>query len=157
MNAAILKIINAYNSQTVLSESFTPPSPWYNHPEILELERTTVFSRSWQCIGRADQIREPGQYITHSIADEPILVVRGKGNVLRGFFNVCRHHAAAVVTKPEGKAENLRCPYHGWTYNLEGALVLTPEFGAVANFDRAANGLVPVQIAVWESWVFAKL
>jgi choline monooxygenase len=53
--------------------------------------------------------------------------------------------------------ENLRCPYHGWTYNLEGALILTPEFGGVDNFDRAANGLVPVETAVWSDWVFAKL
>ena len=61
------------------------------------------------------------------------------------------------MTKSEGRTENLRCPYHGWTYNLEGALILTPEFGGVANFDRAANGLVPVQTAVWQNWVFVKL
>ena len=61
------------------------------------------------------------------------------------------------MTKSEGRTENLRCPYHGWTYNLEGALILTPEFAGVANFDRAANGLVPVQTAVWQNWVFVKL
>ena len=84
-------------------------------------------------------------------------MVRGSDNILRGFFNVCRHHAAAVITKPEGKSDNLRCPYHGWTYNLEGSLVLAPEFGGVANFDRGANGLLPVQIDVWNRAVFAKL
>ena len=61
------------------------------------------------------------------------------------------------MTKSEGRTENLRCPYHGWTYNLEGALILTPEFGGVTNFDRASNGLVPVQSAVWGNWVFVKL
>lgn len=102
-------------------------------------------------------MHEPGRYVSFEIAGEPVVVVRGNDKILRGFFNVCRHHAAAVVTKSEGKAENLRCPYHGWTYNLEGALVLTPEFGGVDNFDRSANGLVPIQTAIWKSWVFAKL
>ena len=63
-------------------------------------------------------------------------------NVLRGFFNVCRHHAAAVMTEPEGTANQLRCPYHGWTYSLEGELKGTPDFSGVCNFDRSANGLV---------------
>lgn len=157
MNTAIRKIINAYNSQTVLSESSTAPSLWYSDPQILELERIAVTSRSWQFVSRADQVRKPGEYITHSIAGEPILVVRGKDKVLRGFFNVCRHHAAAVVTKCEGRVDNLRCPYHGWTYNLAGELILTPEFAGVANFDRSANGLVPVQVAEWQNWIFAKL
>jgi choline monooxygenase len=140
-----------------LAEASTAPTSWYNDPGILELEQHAVFSRSWQLVGRADQLRKPGQYVTCEIAGERLLVVRGNDEILRSFFNVCRHHAAAVVTKPEGKAENLRCPYHGWTYNLEGALVLTPEFGAVANFDRAANGLIPVQTEIWKSLVFAKL
>jgi choline monooxygenase len=108
-------------------------------------------------VGRADQVSESGQYVSFEVACEPVLVVRGNDNVLRGFFNVCRHHAAAVVTKSEGKAENLRCPYHGWTYNLAGALVLAPEFGGVANFDRGANGLVPIQTLEWQGWLFVKL
>ncbi|HET9917737.1 MAG TPA: SRPBCC family protein, partial [Candidatus Binatia bacterium] len=68
-----------------------------------------------------------------------------------------RHHAATVMTLGEGHAENLRCPYHGWTYDLQGKLIFTPEFAGVANFDRSANGLVLLQIAEWKSWVFAKL
>jgi choline monooxygenase len=108
-------------------------------------------------VGRAGQVHEPGQYVTSAIGGEPIVVVRGNDSALRGFFNVCRHHAAAVLTKPEGRADNMRCPYHGWTYNLEGALIGTPEFGGVANFDRVSNGLMPIQIAEWHGWVFARL
>ena len=108
-------------------------------------------------VGRADQLREPGRYVTGEIAGEPVLLVRGADGILRGFFNVCRHHAAVVMTEPEGKDENLRCPYHGWTYDLTGSLVHTPEFAGVANFDRSANGLVPVKIAEWQGWVFAIL
>jgi choline monooxygenase len=83
--------------------------------------------------------------------------VRGRDIVLRGFFNVCRHHAAAVMTKPEGRTETLRCPYHGWTYNLDGALIVTPEFAGVRNFDRSANGLIPIRTALWDGLVFLKL
>ena len=89
--------------------------------------------------------------------NEPIVVVRGSDNVLRGFFNVCRHHAAAVMEEPEGEAKSLRCPYHGWTYALDGQLKGTPDFAGVCNFDRAEHGLMPVQVAEWENWVFVKL
>ncbi len=157
MAVSIREIIANYNPDAHLIEASTPPSSWYTDPRILELEQKTVLSQSWQLVGRIIQVCDPGNYLTCDVAGEPILVVRGSDNILRGFFNVCRHHAATVMTKPEGKAENLRCPYHGWTYNLEGALILTPEFGGVANFDRAANGLIPVQTAVWNNWVFVKL
>jgi choline monooxygenase len=157
MGTNVKEIIESYDPKRQLATASTPPSSWYTDPSILELERQTVFSRAWQFAGRADQLCEPRQYVTHEIAGEPILVVRGSDNVLRGFFNVCRHHAAAVVTESEGKAENLRCPYHGWTYDLTGALIHAPEFTGVANFDRSANGLVPVQVAEWQGWIFAKL
>jgi choline monooxygenase len=157
MSPGLSEILSSYDPNVPLAEASTPPTSWYTDLGIFELEQRTVFSRSWQMVGRIDQLREPGQHITYEIAGEPLLVVRGSDGILRGFFNVCRHHAAAVMTQAEGNAQSLRCPYHGWTYNLEGALVLTPEFGGVANFDRTANGLVPVQTEVWKGWVFAKL
>jgi choline monooxygenase len=157
MKPSFREIIENYNPNASLAEASTPPASWYSDARILELELRTAFSRSWQLVGRVDQVREAGRYVSFDVAGEPIVIVRGNDKVLRGFFNVCRHHAAAVMTKPAGKAENLRCPYHGWTYNLEGALILTPEFGGVANFDRSAIGLVPVRADVWKNWVFAKL
>ncbi len=157
MEDSVGRIIRAYDPDSPLEEASTPPSAWYTDPRILDLEQLAVFSRSWQPAGRSGQVRNPGQYITAEVAGESILIVRGNDSVLRGFYNVCRHHAAAVVTECEGKAENLRCPYHGWTYDLEGKLILTPEFAGVANFDRNANGLVPVQIGEWQGWVFVKL
>ncbi|HEY7544594.1 MAG TPA: Rieske (2Fe-2S) protein, partial [Blastocatellia bacterium] len=157
MKPSVKEIIDAYNPHTPLEEAWTIPARWYIDPQIAELERRTVFTRSWQMIARADQVSEPGQYITCDLAGEPMLVVRGNDNILRGFFNVCRHHAAAVVTQCEGRANNLRCPYHGWTYSLEGELKGTPDFAGVCHFDRASNGLVQVETEVWENWVFVKL
>jgi choline monooxygenase len=157
MSPSLSEILRNYDPNVPLAEASTAPTSWHTDARIFDLEQRTVFTRSWQLVGRVDQVREPGQYIMCEIAGEPILLVRGSDNILRGFFNVCRHHAAAIMTEPEGKAQTLRCPYHGWTYSLEGALILTPEFGGVANFDRAGNGLVSVQLGVWNRWVFANL
>jgi choline monooxygenase len=157
MHIGLRELITNYNPNSPLAEASTPPSTWYTDPGIFALERRTILSRSWQLAARIDQIGSHGQYFTCDIAGEPILVVRGNDDVLRGFFNVCRHHAAAITTQCEGRTENLRCPYHGWTYDLSGALVHTPEFAGVADFDRSANSLIPVQVAEWRGWVFAKL
>jgi choline monooxygenase len=76
---------------------------------------------------------------------------------LRGFYNVCRHHAAAVVTEPCGQASILHCPYHGWNYGLDGSLKGMPEFDGVKNFDRQQNGLAPVKAETWEKFAFVNL
>ncbi len=157
MKPSLKEIIESYDPHAPLAEASTIPAAWYVDPRVMELENGTVFAGSWQLAGRVDQVREAGQYVTTEIAGEPVVVVRGSDQTLRGFFNVCRHHAAAVMTEDEGTAHSLRCPYHGWTYTLEGALKGTPDFAGVCNFDRAGNGLVPVECAVWEKWVFVKL
>ena len=157
MDRSINQIIDAYNPDAPLAEASTIPSGWYTDGRLFELEKESVFTRSWQVAARLDQLTNPGDYVTAEIADEPIVIVRGSDNHLRGFFNVCRHHAAAVMTEREGHANQMRCPYHGWTYSLEGELKGTPDFNDVCSFDRAENGLIPIQIAVWGKWVCARL
>ena len=157
MKDSLRDIIASYDPQALLAEASTLPSSWYTDARLYELEQQTVFSGSWQVAARLDQVREPGQYVTTEIAGEPIVIVRGSDGELRGFFNVCRHHAAAVMTEPEGHATQMRCPYHGWTYSLSGELKGTPDFSGVCNFDRAENGLAPVEIAAWEKRVFVRL
>jgi choline monooxygenase len=157
MAPSIREIVESYDASASLADAHAPPGEWYTDSRIFELECRTVFAASWQMVGRVDQLREPGQYVTCQVAGEPIVVITGNDEVLRGFFNVCRHKAAAILTRPEGRTQNLRCPYHGWTYTLEGALKGTPDFAGVQNFDPAANGLIPVQTSVWEGWVFVKL
>jgi len=149
-------VLAEYDASAPLERAFTIPASWYVDPRVLALENRHVFG-SWHYAGRLDQVSEPGSYLTTSIASEPIVVVRGSDGVLRGFFNVCRHHAAEVMTEPHGKAYVLRCPYHGWTYGLDGTLKGTPDFGGVACFERAENGLVPVAVETWETFVFVRL
>jgi choline monooxygenase len=156
MSNSLNKIINAYDPNTPLERASTIPAPWYTDERVFELEQQTVFSRSWQVAARVDQLQKPGDYVTTEIGDEPVVVVRDSANQIRAFFNVCRHHAAAVMTEPHGNAPQMRCPYHGWTYSLEGELKGTPDFSGVCDFDRATNGLTPIELAVWENWVFVK-
>ena len=150
-------IIDSYDPDAPLAEASTIPARWYLDKDVYDLEKQTVFEHSWQLACRLHQLSEVGQYVTAEIAGEPIVIVRGNDNLLRGFFNVCRHHAAAVMTEPEGRESQLRCPYHGWTYSLEGELKGTPDFSGVCDFDRSTNGLVSVDTAVWEQWVFVRL
>ena len=127
-----------------LERARTIPSGWYTDRQFHLAEGGLVFARSWQCVGRAEQVSESGQFLTADIAGEPVLVVRGDDGELRGFFNVCRHRAAPILTAPVGCVSKLRCHYHGWTYDLAGKLKGTPEFDGVCDFDKAENGLVPV-------------
>ncbi len=150
-------ILADYDVDAPLAEASTLPAAWYTDPRVAELERRAVFGNTWQLVGRAEQVREAGAFVTATVAGEPIVVVRGADQVLRGFFNVCRHHAAAVVTECAGRADRLRCPYHGWTYGLDGALRSQTEWGGVEKFDAAQNGLVPVSVATWEGLVFVHL
>jgi choline monooxygenase len=150
-------ILAAYDANANLAEATTIPASWYVDPRIAELESKAVFSRTWQMVGRVEQVEKPGQFVTASLSGEPIVAVRGNDGVLRGFYNVCRHHAAAVVTERCGQASILHCPYHGWNYGLDGSLKGMPEFDGVKNFDRQQNGLVPVKTDTWEKFVFVNL
>lgn len=155
MDRALDRILDLYDADAPLERASTIPAPWYTDRRVLELELRTVFHRSWLYAGRVDQLRTPGHYVTCELpGGEPVLVVRGQDEQLRGFFNVCRHHAAAVVTDAEGSARQFRCPYHGWTYALDGELKGTPDFTDVCDFDRTANGLVPLDCAVCATWAF---
>ncbi len=156
MSNSLNRIIDSYDPSARLERASTIPAPWYTDERVFELEQRTVFSQSWQVAARVDQLQKSGDYVTTDIGDEPVVVVRGSDNQIRGFFNVCRHHAAAVMTEPHGNAPQMRCPYHGWTYSLEGELKGTPDFSGVCDFDRGGNGLIPVEVAVWQKWILVR-
>src|SRR5450755_1441407 len=157
MELSLREVLLSYNDQSPLAEASTIPAAWYVDERIARIERQYVFGGTWQVVARVDQLRRPGQFVTSQLAGEPLLVVRAADGQLRAFYNVCRHHAAAVVTEAEGDATIFRCPYHGWSYGLDGALKGAPEFEGVCGFDRAQNGLVPARVAAWEQFVFVNL
>jgi choline monooxygenase len=154
---SISEILNLYNPEAPLEKAHTIPAPWYFDQRIEQLERNSVFASNWQVVGRLDQVQQPGQFFTIDVNEEPLVVVRSDDGKLRAFYNVCRHHAAAVVPEASGCAKNFRCPYHGWTYGNDGALKGMVEFEGVCNFERADNGLVPVRVDTWENFVLVNL
>jgi choline monooxygenase len=153
----LAELLALYDTNAPLKEAFTIPAAWYLDERIEDLERENVFGRNWIAVGRADQVAATGDFFTLELAGEPLVVVRGADGVLRAFYNVCRHHAAAVANTPCGTVQHLRCPYHGWTYGLDGTLKGTPEFAGVCDFDRTKNGLVPLRVELWEQFVFVTL
>ena len=157
MEPTVKEILASYNAAAALQDAYTIPASWYTDARIAQLELQNVFSRTWQSVGRTAQVEKPGQYVTATVAGEPIVAVRGSDSKLRAFYNVCRHHAMTVMNEPCGHAQHMRCPYHGWTYNLEGELRGMTEFEGVCNFDRAQNGLVPVRVEIWENFIFVNL
>ena len=136
--------------------SSTLPSELYFKPEVLDAERRRIFFRSWQLVGRLDQVKSPGTYFTSDVAGEPLLVVRDKSGTLCAFHNVCRHRAGQVAIG-EGQCRVFQCSYHGWTYGLDGALLGMPDWEGVQGFAREAMGLKPVEIAVWSQFIFARV
>jgi choline monooxygenase len=157
MESTVKEILASYNAAAALPDAYTIPARWYTDPRMAQLELQNVFSRTWQAVGRTAQVEKPGQYVTATVAGEPIVAMRGSDGILRAFYNVCRHHAMTVMNDPCGHAQHMRCPYHGWTYNLEGELRGMTEFEGVNNFDRAQNGLVPVRVEIWENFIFVNL
>jgi len=154
---SVRDVLNLYNPADPLEKAYTIPAPWYFDKRIEELERNSVFAANWQVVGRLDQVRKRGEYFTSDVNGEPLIVVRSEDGILRAFYNVCRHHAAAVVPEEQGCAQQFRCPYHGWTYGNDGALKGMVEFDGVCNFNRADNGLVPVRLDSWENFIFVNL
>ncbi len=149
--------LGLFDPSMPLERARTIPSLWYFDAEIHALECRAVFGATWQAVGRVDQVSRPGDYFTANVAGEPVLAVRGEDGELRAFFNVCRHRAAQVMNEPQGKADRLRCRYHGWTYDLCGRLRGVPEFDGVADFRREDHGLPPVAVEVWGPLVWVHL
>ncbi len=139
-----------------LAHASTLPSRYYIDPSVLDDENRHIFARTWQLVGRLDQVREPGQFFTTTIANEPLLVVRGGDGVLRAMSNVCRHRAGPIA-RGEGRRPVLQCGYHGWTYSLDGRLAVTPEFDGVQEFDKDSCVLPQFRVEMWNELVFVNL
>jgi phenylpropionate dioxygenase-like ring-hydroxylating dioxygenase large terminal subunit len=129
------------------------PWSWYSDPVVLGLERERVFRRTWQYAGRSDQVAEPGRFFTTDAGGVPVVVVCDRDGVLRAFLNVCRHRGS-LVCEGEGRRETLQCPYHAWTYDLDGALRSAPRADREPGFDWGALGLVQILIDSWGPFLF---
>jgi choline monooxygenase len=133
----------------------TLPYGWYTDPEILRRERERIFRPAWQYVGHTGQLPQPGYFATR-VGQTPVVVTRDREGALRGFVNVCRHRGF-VIADGEQRRETLQCPYHAWTYGLDGRLRTAPRSEEEADFPQDELGLVPVSVATWGPFVFANV
>ncbi len=139
-----------------LARASTIPARWYTAPEMLAAENRLVFGRTWQCAGQSQWVAQPGSYFGCEVAGEPVLVTRAKDGKLRAFSNVCRHRGSLLAAEPRcGSA--IRCPYHAWTYSLDGRLLGQPEFEGVQDWNREEVALPEFRAETWGPFVFVNL
>ena len=130
----------------------TLPWSWYFDPEVLRREQERIFRRAWQYVGHSGRIREVGDRFSAWAGEIPVLVVRAEDGV-RAFLNVCRHRGSLLVDG-EGSGKSVQCPYHAWTYGLDGSLRAAPRSERERDFDHEGLSLVPMRIEAWGPFLF---
>src|SRR5687768_2679331 len=140
-----------------LEEASTLPGWCYVSPEWHEREMQTMFRKDWLCVGRVEQVPNPGDFFSIEIIDQPMIVVRDETGQVRVHSAICRHRAA-VITQGAGRCRNFVCPYHNWTYSLSGKLIATPgtppPMAGAKGFNPADYGLNPIRSEVWAGFIF---
>jgi len=131
---------------------------YYTAPEIYGEEMERIFCRRWLCAGRAAELADPGDFVVRTVAGESLIVVRGQDGAVRAFYNVCRHRGTRLCEEARGRfSETIQCPYHAWTYTLDGTLIGAPHMGDVQGFDKRDYPLHAVAVATWEGFLFLNL
>ena len=145
-----------------LEHAFGLPGTAYTGQAFYDLEQAKLFPGAWTGAAFGHQIPEPGDAVPIDCAGVPLILLRDENGAVRAFHNVCRHRAALILPAPCTALKTRQCPYHAWTYGLDGALQATPFWDGhkkpkSRNFDPAANGLVPVATGVWLDLIFVNL
>lgn len=141
------------SSITDVATAETLPPELYTSPDVLEFEREALFAREWLCVGRAERIPNVGDWFTTTICDEPIVVTRDKAGEIRALSAVCQHRAMQVCDG-SGNDTKFTCPYHHWSYALDGRLLGAPAMERTEGFDKAQHGLPQLAVEVWQGFVF---
>ncbi len=148
--------IAAYVGPTSVDGVALPPRAYWDQ-DLFERERVQIFHRSWYCVGRVESFAKPGDYLALTIAGEPLVVIRGGDGELRALSNVCRHRLYPLVADGSGSVTRLTCPYHLWTYRLDGQLAGAPCMSDASGFDSAACRLPSFRVDEWLGFVFVNL
>ncbi|GAA3562918.1 aromatic ring-hydroxylating dioxygenase subunit alpha [Amycolatopsis ultiminotia] len=136
----------------------TLPGTHYTDPAVFELEQQRIFQRRWFASARSSDLPAAGDFRNVEVGGESVLIVRGRDGALRAFLNVCRHRGARLCVAGSGTVRrNLQCPYHAWTYGLDGSLVAAPNLASMADVDRKEYGLIDVALQEWLGTVWVCL
>jgi Rieske 2Fe-2S family protein len=147
-----------YRGHVLPGEVRTLPREFYTSDALYREEAERIFARRWVCVGRAARVAETGDFFLAEVAGESLVVVRGADGTVRAFYNVCRHRGTRVCEEPAGRfAGSMQCPYHAWTYGLDGRLLGAPHMAEVDWFDKTDFPLHAADIAEWEGFLFVNL
>jgi len=135
----------------------TLPQRYFVSPEVFAEEQKKIFSKHWLLIGHQSQIAKAGDYLVAEVGDESLIIARDQRSTIRGFYNVCRHRGTRLKEGTCGHASAIQCPYHAWTYGLDGRLIRAPHMDEVQGFDKADYSLHPVNLGLFEGFIFVNL
>jgi glycine betaine catabolism A len=133
------------------------PQEYFVSPEVFADEQAEIFSKHWLLVGHQSQIASVGDYVVQRVNGESLIVIRDKTGEIHGFFNVCRHRGTRLIENANGRCATIQCPYHAWTYGLDGRLIGAPHMDEVPGFDKADYSLHQVDLGLWEGFIFVNL
>jgi Rieske 2Fe-2S family protein len=153
------KVIPAFRktADTFAQGAKTLPQRYFISPEVFAEELEKIFASHWVLVGHQSEVAQSGDYFVRDVADESIVIVRDKNGEVHAFYNVCRHRGTRLCEEERGHAAAIQCPYHAWTYGLDGRLIGAPHMDEVKGFKREQYSLRPVHAAIWEGFIFVNL
>jgi Rieske 2Fe-2S family protein len=153
------KVIHAFpkTAYTIAEGAKTLPQRYFVAPEVFEEEQEKIFARQWVLVGHQSEVAKPGDFFVAEVAGESLIVTRDRAQTVRGFYNVCRHRGTRLCEEERGHASAIQCPYHAWTYGLDGRLIGAPHMDEMKGFDKDEFSLHPVRLDVWEGFIFVNL
>ena len=135
----------------------TLPQRYFISPEIFAEELQKIFASNWVLVGHQSQLAKPGDYFLAEVAGESLIVAKDQRSTIRAFYNVCRHRGARLCEEQNGHAAAIQCPYHAWTYALDGRLLGAPHMDETPGFNKAEYPLKPARLGLWEGFIFLNL
>ncbi len=143
--------------ETFTAGARTLPQRYFVSPEVFAEERAKIFARQWVCLGHLSQLARAGDYFVQEVAGESLVVVRDQRDAVHAFYNVCRHRGTRLCEAASGHAAAMQCPYHAWTYALDGRLIGAPHMEEAPDFEKADYSLHAVRLELWEGFIFVSL
>ncbi len=135
----------------------TLPQRYFVSSEVMAQEEEEIFLKHWLLVGHQSQIPKAGDYFVQEAAGESVIIARDRSGVIRGFYNVCRHRGTRLCEDSGGHSSTIQCPYHAWTYGLDGRLIGSPHMDDVPGFDRSQYSLHPANLELWEGFIFVNV
>jgi phenylpropionate dioxygenase-like ring-hydroxylating dioxygenase large terminal subunit len=135
----------------------TLPQSYFVSPEIFAEELQKIFATNWVLVGHQSQLAEPGDYFLVEVAGESLIVAKDQRSTIRAFYNVCRHRGARLCEEQNGHAAAIQCPYHAWTYALDGRLLGAPHMDETPGFSKTEYPLKPARLGLWEGFILLNL